>query len=96
MMGILLSKVKDLLPSSIESIISGFYIYRGYLIILAIILFLVLYSVIVNLWSYLTEELFSDMFMNMNCCDREIVNDVPDESYSISGIQLIFGVGYSF
>ena len=47
-MGILLSKVKDLLPSSIESIISGFYIYRGYLIILAIILFLVIFSIIVN------------------------------------------------
>ena len=49
MIGILLSKVKDLLSTSIESIISGFYIYRGYLIILAIILFLVIFSVIVNL-----------------------------------------------
>ena len=33
----------------IESIIAGFYIYRGYLIILAIILFLAIFSVIVNL-----------------------------------------------
>ena len=49
MMEILLSKVKGLLPSSIESIVAGFYIYRGYLIILVIILFLVLASVIVNL-----------------------------------------------
>ena len=24
------------------------------------------------------------MLMNMNCCDREIVNVVPDESYSVS------------
>ena len=33
----------------IESIITGLYIYKGYLIILAIILFLVIFSVIVNL-----------------------------------------------
>ena len=33
----------------IESIIARFYIYRGYLIILAIILFLAIFSVIVNL-----------------------------------------------
>jgi len=48
MMEILLSKVKGLLSSSIESIIAGFYIYRVYLIILAIILFLAVYSVMVN------------------------------------------------
>jgi len=24
------------------------------------------------------------MFMNMNCCDREIVNVVPDKSYPVS------------
>ena len=23
------------------------------------------------------------MFMNMNCCDREIVNDVPDKSLRV-------------
>ena len=48
MMEILLSKVKGLLPISIESIVAGFYIYRGYLIILAIILFLAIFSVIAN------------------------------------------------
>ena len=34
--------------SKIESIIARFYIYRGYLIILAIILFLAIFSIIVN------------------------------------------------
>ena len=48
MMEILLSKVKGLLSSSIESIIAGFYIYRVYLILLAITLFLVIFNLIGN------------------------------------------------
>ena len=48
MIGILLSKVKDLLSTSIESIISGFYIYRGLLIVLASILVFGVYLTIIN------------------------------------------------
>ena len=45
--------------SKIESIIAGFYIYRVYLIVLAIILFFVIYGVLVNWRPYTTEGLFS-------------------------------------
>ena len=45
--------------SKIESIIAGFYIYRVYLIILAIIFILCLWGVLVNWRPYATGGLFS-------------------------------------
>ena len=45
--------------SKIESIIAGFYIYRVYLIVLAIILFFTVYGVMVNWRPYATGGLFS-------------------------------------
>ena len=45
--------------SKIESIIAGFYIYKVYLIVLAIILFFVIYGVLINWRPYATEGLFS-------------------------------------
>ena len=45
--------------SKLESIIAGFYIYRVYLIILAIILFLAVYGVMVNWRPHATGGLFS-------------------------------------
>ena len=45
--------------SKIESIIAGFYIYRVYLIILAVILFFAIYGVMVNWRPYATGGLFS-------------------------------------
>jgi len=45
--------------SKIESIIAGFYIYRVYLIVLAIILFFTVYGVMVNWRPYASEGLFS-------------------------------------
>ncbi len=45
--------------SKIESIIAGFYIYRGYFIILAIIFILCLYGVLVNWRPHATGGLFS-------------------------------------
>ena len=45
--------------SKIESIIAGFYIYRVYLIVLAIILFLAAYGIIVNWRPHATGGLFN-------------------------------------
>ena len=45
--------------SKIESIIIGFYIYRVYLIVLAILLFFATYGVMVTWRPYTTEGLFS-------------------------------------
>ena len=45
--------------SKIESIVAGFYIYKVYLIVLAIILFFALYGVLINWRPWATEGLFS-------------------------------------
>ena len=45
--------------SKLESIIAGFYIYRVYLIVLAIILFFAVYGVLVNWRPHATGGLFS-------------------------------------
>jgi hypothetical protein len=45
--------------SKIESIIAGFYIYKVYLIVLAVLLFFAIYGVLINWRPYATGGLFS-------------------------------------
>ena len=50
--------------SKIESILTGFFIYRGYLLVIAIIIFFVAYGVLIHWRPHATEGLFSIEWLN--------------------------------